>query len=516
MGKDVDKFIPVLFQKLKTFEDETEDTRFLKVKIWLCHTGENLNGSYFDKSIIEDAIPSLANTPILAFVEENSDGDEDFSDHRMILVKEDDEFKIKYIGQAIGTIPSDNNAQFEMRLGDDGVEREYLTVEGLIWTKWDDPIDIFNRNQFKSQSMELHDNYSGEWGDDNLFHFTSFQFFGACALGDDVLPAMHSSTIEAQFSENKIFEGIQKRMNQFKDILSETEKGGKKQVDEKLELLKEYSLTEEDLTSKEIKLEDYSVEQLDEKLKEITSSDNKDFTLVASQLRDEIRAELYKDLSEDEWGYHYHNYWYVDHTDNMVIAEDNNNHYRLVGLTYTNSNDVISIDFESKKRIKLAYETVEGDTDFAFDLASKDRAEYDVNVKEKQVESEFKTKVDESKTELDKMTKDFSNLEEEVKDLRQFKSTRLSEERAEQEKELFESFSSELTEDEIKDVKDAAPDYSLEEIEEKLFTLVGKKKSNFSKQTKKDKQSTIKIGVSRDNHNDKPIAYGGIFEKYNN
>jgi hypothetical protein len=30
-----------------------------------------------------------------------------------------------------------------------------LTVEGLIWTKWDEPVDILNRDLFKAQSMEL-------------------------------------------------------------------------------------------------------------------------------------------------------------------------------------------------------------------------------------------------------------------------------------------------------------------------------------------------------------------------
>src|SRR5690606_33862510 len=141
---------PVIFQRLKDFEEESEDTRFLKVKIWLMHTGENLNGSYFSKDVVEDAIPSLANTPILAYIEDNSDGEKDFSDHRMVLIKEDGKFKMKYIGQAIGLIPEDNNAKFEMRLCDDGEEREFLTVEGLVWSKWDDPIDIFDKNSIKN------------------------------------------------------------------------------------------------------------------------------------------------------------------------------------------------------------------------------------------------------------------------------------------------------------------------------------------------------------------------------
>ena len=168
LDKKPDLNIPIVFQKLKHFD--VEDTRFLEVKIWLMHLAENLNGSYFEKNIVQEAIPTLANTPILAYIEDNSEGETDFSDHRMILVKENGEFKVKYVGQAIGVIPETNNAQFEMRVCDDGIEREFLTVDGLLWTKFDDPIDIMNRDKFKAESMELHDDYEGEYRDDNLFH----------------------------------------------------------------------------------------------------------------------------------------------------------------------------------------------------------------------------------------------------------------------------------------------------------------------------------------------------------
>ena len=138
-----------MFQKLQQYDIENLDTRFLKVKIWIMHLGENYNGSYFDKEVVTDAIPSLANTPILCFIEEDENGNKDFSDHRMELVIEDNKIKQKYLGSAIGLIPETNNAQFEKRICDDGVEREFLTVEGLIWTKWDEPLEIFEKNNIK-------------------------------------------------------------------------------------------------------------------------------------------------------------------------------------------------------------------------------------------------------------------------------------------------------------------------------------------------------------------------------
>lgn len=479
MEKKAEKFVPLLFQKIKEYE--AEDTRFTKVKIWLMHLHENLNGSYFSKEVVNEAIPTLANTPILAFMEENSNGEVDFSDHRMILIKKDGEYSIKYIGQAIGVIPSDNNARFEMRLCDDGIEREFLVCDGLIWNKWDDPIDIFNRDIVKYQSMELHDDYEGYWGKDGLFHFTKFKFFGACALGKDVLPAMRNATIEAQFSYNDIFKDIQEKMEQFKTF---SLKGG------------------QDM----------------EKRKDLEMGNGTDFSLVASQLKDEIRAELYKEHSVDEWGYQYNKYWYVDHTDTLVIAEDSDDNFRLVGFNYTVENDKVSIDFESKKRVKIAYEVI-GDEmkQLEFNIASKDKFEYELKVKEKELEQNFTSQ--QKNEEMNKVHEEFTllkekynKLEQEINELRQFKTSKLAEERTKAEQELYDRFSAELTEEEIAEIKSVASEYTLEQLEEKLFTLVGKKKANFSKQQKKEKQS-IKIDLDFE-ANEKPSKYGDLFERF--
>lgn len=481
MERKVEKFIPLLFQKIKDYE--ANDTRFTKVKIWLMHLHENLNGSYFSKEAVVEAIPSLANTPILAFIEENSDGEIDFSDHRMVLVKKDGEYTIKYIGQAIGVIPSDNNAHFEMRLCDDGIEREFLVCDGLIWNKWDDPIDIFNRDVVKWQSMELHDDYEGYWGEDGLFHFTKFKFFGACALGKDVLPAMRNATIEAQFSYNDIFKEIQEKMEQFKDFSQE---GGQVMED-----------------NKNVKT---------------------DFALTNNQLRDEIRAELYKEYILDPWGFKIYRYWYVDHTDSLVIAEDTEDGYRLVGFNYTLENDKVTIDFESKKRVRIMYEPIENSENNAddtqqleFNITSKDKVEYDLKVKEKELEQTFSAQKEEEvnkvKQEFTSLEEKYNKLEQEVNELRQFKSNKLAEERAKAEQELYERFSAELTEEEIAEIKAVASEYTIEQLEEKLFTLVGKKKANFSKQPKKEKQS-IKIELDVEDKPKYSKEWAHLIEQY--
>jgi hypothetical protein len=527
---NVNTHIPVMFQKIKSFE--SEDTRFLKVKIWLMHIGENLNGSYFSKEVVEEAIDSLKNTPILAYIEDNSNDEKDFSDHRMVLVKEDGQFKIKYIGQAIGTIPESNNAQFEMRLCDDGIEREFLTVEGLVWQKWDDPIDIFSRDIIKNQSMELHDDYKGEWKKDKLFHFTSFKFFGACALSSDVLPAMQNATIEAQFSYDKMFEEIQGKIEEFKQFslqnqtpitkeidINALQEGGNK-VDEILKMLEQYSLTLDDLKEKEIDHEQFSLEELENKVKETFKSKEDiqtDFALTYGQLRDEIRAELYKEKTADSWGYHYSRYWFVDFDDEKVVAEDGEDSYRLVGFKYSKDGDKVTIDFNSKDRVTVSYPWSESANDSLFEIASKERLEYELKVKDKELEQTFseqkQNEIKQISDELTVLKEQFSTLENETKELREFKVNKTQQERKESENELFAQFATQLSDEEIAPIKEAASGMELDVIEKELFALVGKKQAKFSVVKKENK--SIKIGIDsrlEEVKDEKPYAH--LFQKY--
>ena len=56
------KNLPVSF----TIVDEVQsnDTRFLDVVIDVLHTGLNLNGSVFEKDVVDEALSSIKNTPI--------------------------------------------------------------------------------------------------------------------------------------------------------------------------------------------------------------------------------------------------------------------------------------------------------------------------------------------------------------------------------------------------------------------------------------------------------------------
>ncbi|MFR4986946.1 MAG: hypothetical protein ACLUCH_06080 [Lachnospirales bacterium] len=215
----------IIFQKKS--EHDIKDTRFTKVKIWLMHLGINHNGSSFSKEVVEDAIPTLANTPILGYVEK-AESNKDFSDHRMeIKFTDDNQKEYIYHGQSYGVIPETHNARFEKRLCDDGLEREFLVVDGLLWNKLSDGIDILNRDLWKSQSMELSDedgDYEGEYDENFIYHFKKFKFYGACFLGDNYQPAMENAKIELAFS--KIKDNVINQVKIFNQFIEKEKNGG--------------------------------------------------------------------------------------------------------------------------------------------------------------------------------------------------------------------------------------------------------------------------------------------------
>ncbi|MBN3351957.1 hypothetical protein CF086_16815 [Clostridium botulinum] len=316
--KEISKNIPIMFQNLKEFD--IRDTRFTKTKIWLMHLGENLNGSYFDEEATEKAVPSLANTPILTYIEDNSDGEKDCSDHREVLAVENGEYKIKYLGQAVGVIPETNNAKFENRVCDDGIERTFLTCEGLIWNKWNDIQDIMNRDVKKQQSMELHESYDGVFGEDGLFHFTKFKFFGACILGKDVQPAMRSASVELQeFSYKNFAKEIQAKLEMFKEYMKESEedkmdKEKEKVVEEEIIETKNKTTDEKEMNEpdeidvveekEEINIEEYSkkINSLSEELKDLKQKysnlekENKELSEFKSSRLKEDRKQAENEL----------------------------------------------------------------------------------------------------------------------------------------------------------------------------------------------------------------------------
>ena len=317
--------VPVLFEKVE--DVDTTDGRFTKVKIFLMHTGLNLNKSIFEKSVVEEAIPSLAYIPIVGFISKDKVTDEkDFSDHRYIITKDENGVRRKYIGSAYGVIKSsdENNAHFENRVCDDGTIREFLVVDGITWNMLEDSTDILNRDLIKGQSMELYpDGIEGYDDENGNFHFTKFSFRAACILGDDCQPAMMNSTVEVQFTVSDFVKNIQSELNDkymtyMKCAKSNSEEGGNVIM---------------------------------------PTNDNNDFTMSVMQQFDNI-AVMVKDHETftDRWGDTVSRYSLYDIQDNEIIVIDRKQNYQYYGFTFTVNGDNPTIDFKNGVRKKVTFE----------------------------------------------------------------------------------------------------------------------------------------------------------------
>ena len=198
--------LPTHFEEIES----SNDSRFQKVKIYIAHTGENLNKSIFSREVLENMIPSLSHIPILGLISEKGNGDKDFRGHEKNLSLEDGKFKIKFNTHAYGFVPEDNNAHFEITGG-----KEWLVTDGYLWTRFIDAIELFNdASGSKGQSMEVGD-VEGYTDNRGRLVFTNAVFTGLCILGDDVPPAMTGSTVSTVFSKQDFKSSFEEMLAEF-------------------------------------------------------------------------------------------------------------------------------------------------------------------------------------------------------------------------------------------------------------------------------------------------------------
>ena len=204
----------------KFASQELENTNFEKVKIYIMHTGENLNGSVFSEDSIDCSINTLSNIPILAYVEKTSYDEKDFKGHEMdydVYEDENGEIKIReyYKEMPIGVIP-ETNEYFKEEI--DG--EIYLGCYGYIWKCYsNDAYDILVEDREKEVSMEIlikECSYDRK----NRCNINKFEFLGVTVLGAKVPGAMGtecqlSMDFSADSQEYKYFFEAVDKLNKF-------------------------------------------------------------------------------------------------------------------------------------------------------------------------------------------------------------------------------------------------------------------------------------------------------------
>ena len=443
------------------------DDRFKKVKIWIAHTGENLNYSIFTKDSLEKMSETLPYVPIVGYIEKNEEDEDDFSDHRNSITIKDGDVNIEYMCHAYGFIPEGAKSSFEIRDG-----KEWLVGEGYLWTKFEKSVDIFsNSNNSKSQSMEI-DNIDGFIDNEGRVNVDNARFSALCILGDNVAPGMQGSTIE-MFNANSVKDEIKEMVYEFskkgdkslekdkeeKVEGSAEEKGkktktnakeaktdsDKKDTEEKVEDVKKNAKKEDEeaKANAETKSKDEEdsdktdedkkkfVEKDEEDTKDVEDVEKEDdkekkFQLVFEISHDDVRRCLYKAINEEE-SYS----WIIEVFDNHFIYQKE-----------TYEDDIYTTKFYDRQYVVAEEKVTIGD--------------------EVEVFSKFLTK-----EEFDKIDADRNRVEELETELTTLKEFKAEKETADK-MEILETYSEKLSEEKFKEFSEGIANFEVKDLEKEI------------------------------------------------
>lgn len=540
---------PVSF--IKKGEYESSDFRFIDVSIDVMHTGANLNKTSFTKDAINKAVPTIRNTPILGYVvDELDEEDKDFKGHEHELRITDKDVKYVYAGQAYGVIPESCNPRWIVKDDGTGIEREYLRVDGLIWTKFSDPVDIFTRDGTKNHSVELTDMACGPADKNGNIPVGSFKFDGCCILSTtdpSIKPAMTGSCVTANFSVEDITAQIRDRLYEYQAIQqnytaqndnpSDEEKGDTTPMNEneKNPAMTENAVAEGAVENPEIETpaaentatkteseaapaENAAPEEGAENATTEVPAENtapaeegepvasSEFTLTTEQLLNEISGALgaYKIPSSWDPENMVPRYWMNDVQGDEVIVIDCTT-YNLMGIPYSMNGDNVVLDVENAKRKKVTFE----DWDEGEVLPGMSAAF-----------TEITNTVAEMNAKISDLTKEFTEASETIAEMKPkleaYEKAEADAKAAEMEAKrnaLFATFDEKLGADAEYIALKENKEISYSDLETKCYALVGRKSAEFSYVPNKNNKGTVRFGVGG-TQNGSDVAYGGLIEHY--
>jgi len=496
---------------------EEEMPGMLKLKLKVCHTLLNRNGSFISQENMEKAMPTLKYRPILAYIHELEDGTKDFYAHNVeIIENEDGEEEVIYLEKQVGCFTADQ-PWLEY---DEEMDKTYVNAYAVIPEEYTEAADIIRRKNGTKVSCELvidelSYNAKEKYLDLTDFYFGATTLLGSDEHGNEIGEGMLGSRAditdffhkEPVFTyQDKLIEVLDKlniTLSNF-NINQSEEEGGNEEMNKFEELLSQYGKTAEDIT---FEVEGLTDEELEAKFKEAfeeteeveteeveteevevvaeeeetvieNSSDSDDgdedpvedkkFELKYELSHDDIRMALYELLSaRSEDGYY--SCWIVSVYDNKFIYEDYSE-YKFYRQGYSKDGDEIAFSGEPVEVFN--------------EWLSKDE-----------------------KDALDTLKADYVALKEFKEN---FESDQL---KAQKDEVLAREEYAELSEtDEFKELVSNMDKYSVEELEVKCDLLfAARAKANFAVNNKSSKPVAMKFSVQTvDKISEKP--YGNLFD----
>lgn len=443
----------------------------------------------------------------------------------MELVRKDDgSLILMNLTQPIGVVPQTAKVYWETVEEDDGTVNEYLCAEVLIW-KRQEAYRKIKKDGITAQSMEI----TVKDGEtiNGIYCIKDFEFTAFALIG--VEPCYESASLA--FSKQDFKQEFSKMMLELKDSLKDVTvsdetgnihshkysmEGGSKGLD-KQNLIEKYGI---DVNTLDFSIDDFTVEELEEKFKAITEADKKSdpevdtdknkFALT-SNVVDEIMRALDAEKIQCEWG-ECSRYFFVDcDFDAMEVYCWDRTDWLLYGFSYKTNGDSIEIDFENKKRKKYVIADFD-EGEQVSPIAQVFEQMEQVITDKSAVSAEFEAKYQNA-------SETITSMEAELEELRKFKAdtetAAMEKARKSEIAEVFAKFEDLVGVEAFENLKtDCDADcmkFELDALEEKCYAIRGRRgvqtKMNFSQKTPK-----LPIETPENNKADQP--YGGLFEEY--
>lgn len=393
---------------------------FSKAKIKAFYHGGNRNGSFISKETAEKAISSVYNIPIVGeFLEET----DNFGDHGESKETKDGKTTYKSSTIPFGVIPESATVYWEEVVEKDGSLREYLVIDGAyLWTgRYGQLSTLAEQNFGQSMEIEIANGQFAIKDGKEYFDVEEFVFSAFCILGIDkdgeghVEPCFESASISAYTFDKEEFKSEFTQM--IEELKFSLQQGGNEKMAEANKTNEEEVKVVAEEGVEDVKQEDVAVED-----NPTDNSATKTTDAVEEVQEEEVVAEAEKQEDAQEPT--------EEPTDDSKTSEDDSS------------------------------EEVKEDAEQAAEQAEEQPKQED--------ETNYESKFNETSDALNQLKSDYDVLETELAELKVYKRER-------QESDLRAKFAGKLSDEEFTSLFEVAVDDTIDQIEEKLYAMIGKK-----------------------------------------
>lgn len=259
--------VPTTYEVVENVDDNHRGMAKLKVRVF--HDGLNRNGSYTSHEAAEQAMLTIPDRPLMAYIHQLDDGSWDFEAHNIEVIRDEDgNQKFEYAEKQVGSFSSEP-AFWEY---DEINKKNFVTAYAYIAKEYTRAFDIIQakggtKNSCELSIEEMAYNAKEKYIDLQKYYVSASTLLGAHDDGTPIGEGMQGSRADIVGFE-VVQEADDPSLLNYNEYSGKEENGTKMNFNKELfeSLLAKYSKTVEDI---EFEYEELSDEELEAKFAEV-------------------------------------------------------------------------------------------------------------------------------------------------------------------------------------------------------------------------------------------------------